>query len=171
MKDKKALLIYLAAFVLMIVAVQCYRPSTDAGPVGVGQEAPRFMLRDISGREVSLDQYKGKIVILDFWQTTCPPCRESMPMLDKIQEDYAGKLSILAINLGEPKNLVRDFILRQNLTSRVLLDEDWSVGTQYGAVAIPTQVLIDQEGVIRYGWTGYRWTMDAEIRAEINKLL
>ena len=121
MKDKKALLIYLAAFVLMIVAVQCYRPSTDAGPVGVGQEAPRFMLRDISGREVSLDQYKGKIVILDFWQTTCPPCRESMPMLDKIQEDYAGKLSILAINLGEPKNLVRDFILRQSFAGRRLV--------------------------------------------------
>lgn len=171
MKDKKVLFVFLAAIFLPVVAVQCYRPPAETGAVEIGQAAPQFMLPDISGREVALDQYKGKIVILDFWQTTCPPCRYTMPMLDKIQEDYTGKLSILAINLSQPVDLVRSYILEQNVNSRVLMDADNSVGSRYGTITIPMQFLIDQEGVVRNIWNGFYPAMDADIRAEINKLL
>lgn len=169
MKDKKALLIYLATFVLMVVAVQCFRPPAETGAVEIGQAAPQFMLPDISGREVTLNQYKGKIVILDFWQTTCGPCRYTMPMLDKIQDEYSGKLSVLAINLQEPKELVRNYILEQNLHSRVLLDSEYSVGDRYGIFAVPMQFLIDQNGVVRNIWVGMH--PDTEIKDGINKLL
>ena len=169
MKDKKALLIYLATFVLMVVAVQCFHSPAETGAVEIGQAAPQFMLPDISGREVTLNQYKGKIVILDFWQTTCGPCRYTMPMLDKIQDEYSGKLSVLAINLQEPKELVRNYILEQNLHSRVLLDSEYSVGDRYGIFAIPMQFLIDQNGVVRNIWVGMH--PDTEIKDGINKLL
>jgi peroxiredoxin len=169
LKDKKALLIYLATFVLMVVAVQCFRPPAETGAVEIGQAAPQFMLPDISGREVALNQYKGKIVILDFWQTTCGPCRYTMPMLDKIQDEYSGKLSVLAINLQEPKELVRNYILEQNLHSRVLLDSEYSVGDRYGIFAVPMQFLIDQNGVVRNIWVGMH--PDTEIKDGINKLL
>jgi thiol-disulfide isomerase/thioredoxin len=169
-KDKKALLIYLATFVVMVVAVQCFRPPAETGAVEIGQAAPQFMLPDISGREVTLDHYKGKIVILDFWQTTCGPCRYTMPMLDQIQDEYSGKLSVLAINLQEPKELVRNYILEQNLHSRVLLDSEYSVGDRYGIFAIPMQFLIDQNGIVRYIMTGADPT-GRIIRGEINKLL
>jgi peroxiredoxin len=169
LKDKKALLIYLATFVLMVVAVQCFRPPAETGAVEIGQAAPQFMLPDISGREVTLNQYKGKIVILDFWQTTCGPCRYTMPMLDKIQDEYSGKLSVLAINLQEPKELVRNYILEQNLHSRVLLDSEYSVGDRYGIFAVPMQFLIDQNGVVRNIWVGMH--PDTEIKDGINKLL
>ena len=171
MKDKKVLIVFLAAFLLPVIAIQCFRPVSQTGPVEVGQKAPQFNLKDISGREVSLDKYKGKIVILDFWQTSCAPCRVTMPMLDEIQEEYSGKLSVLAINLQEPKELVRNYILEQNLNSRVLLDRDYSVGDRYGAAAIPMQFLVDQNGIVRQIWTGYHPTMGALVRAEINKLL
>jgi thiol-disulfide isomerase/thioredoxin len=171
LKDKKALLIYLATFVLMVVAVQCFSPTAETGAVEIGKAAPQFILPDISGREVALDQYKGKIVILDFWQTTCPPCRYTMPMLDRIQEDYAGKLSILAINLAEPVDLVRSYILTENVNSRVLMDGDSSVGSRYGTITIPMQFLIDQDGVVRNIWNGWYPAMGDDIKTEINKLL
>lgn len=168
-KDKKVLIVFLIAFILLVLTIQCNYPDSETGPVEVGKEAPKFKLQDLAGSEVSLDQYKGKLVILDFWQISCPPCRMTMPMLDKIQEDYSGKLSVLAINLQEPKELVRNYILEQNLSSRVLLDEDSSVGSRYGTYAIPMQFLIDQNGIVRQIWTGVH--PDSQIRAEINKLL
>ena len=168
-KDKKELIVCLVAFLMLVIGVQCSLPPSATGTVEVGQAAPPFNLKDLSGREVSLDQYKGKIVILDFWATWCGPCRMTMPMLDKIQEEYSGKLSVLAINLQEPKNMVREYVLKQNLSSRVLLDEDYSIGTRYGTSAIPTQFLVDQNGIVRQIWTGYYPA--AQIKAEINKLL
>jgi thiol-disulfide isomerase/thioredoxin len=171
-KDKKVLFVIMAAIFLSVVAVQCFRPPAETGAVEIGQAAPQFKLPDISGREVALDQYKGKIVILDFWQTTCPPCRYTMPMLDQIQDEYSGKLSVLAINLQEPKELVRNYILEQNLHSRVLLDAEYSVGDRYGIFAIPMQFLIDQDGIVRYKMTGIDPGRTPQIiRDEINKLL
>jgi len=168
-KDKKALIIFLVAFFLSIIAIQCNYPDSETGPVEVGQEAPKFKLQDLAGSEVSLEQYKGKLVILDFWQTSCGPCRYTMPMLDELQEEYSGILSVLAINLQEPKELVRNYILEQNLHSRVLLDEDSSVGNRYGTYAIPMQFLIDQDGIVQHIITGV--SPIGPIRAEINKLL
>jgi peroxiredoxin len=171
-KNKKVLWGFLCVLVLSILSVQCYRPASEAEPVEVGQTAPDFKLQDLNGKEVSLEQYRGKIVILDFWQTTCPPCRISMPVLDKLEDDYSGKLSVLAVNLGDQKEIVREYILEQNLHSRVLLDSDHAVGERFGTVYIPTQYLIDQSGVVRYVSAGFNpATSPKTLRDEINKLL
>ena len=95
-----------------------------------------------------------------------------MPTLDRLQEQYSGKLVLLAVNLNEPGNIVREYVLRENLGSKVLLDEDGSVGGQYGVGGIPMQVVIDQNGKVRYLQTeGAIPGWDSAIRAEINKLL
>ncbi|MBN2319775.1 MAG: TlpA family protein disulfide reductase [Acidobacteria bacterium] len=168
MKNKQALMIFLIVFLLSIVAIQFFR---SPGAVAAGNAAPQFTLQDMAGREVSLDDYRGKVVILDFWATWCGPCRMTMPMLDEIQEEYNGKISVLAINLKEPKGVVREYILQQDLRSEVLLDEDGSVGSRYGAAAIPMQFLIDQNGIVRDILTGFSPGMGSRIREEINKLL
>jgi thiol-disulfide isomerase/thioredoxin len=167
LKDKKIFIIVLVAVLLSVFTMQCYRPAPEAGSVEIGQTAPQFKLYDMTGHAVSLDQYKGKIVVLDFWATWCGPCRESMPKLDKIQEEYAGKMVLLAINVQEPESVVRDYLRSQSLAAKVLLDEDGSVGRQYGAVMIPMQVLIDREGVVRHVVNGF----NPQIKAEIKKLL
>ena len=162
----------LVAAALTLLTMQCYRPAEEAGPVSIGQDAPKFTLPDLKSQAVSLDQYKGQIVILDFWATWCGPCKISMPVLDELKEQYSGKLVLLAVNQREPANIVREYVLRENLGSRVLLDEDGATGDKYGVFGIPTVVLIDQNGKVRYmidkgifpGW-------DSEMRAEINKLL
>ncbi|MEJ2110221.1 MAG: TlpA disulfide reductase family protein [Acidobacteriota bacterium] len=184
MKDKTLLAVLFIAIILLPLSMQCYRPpAEDAGPVEIGQPAPQFTLRDLDGKTVSLDQYKGKIVILDFWATWCGPCRMSMPMLDAIQDQYKGKLVLLAVNVNEPKDIVRDYVVNGNLGSRVLLDEDGSIGGLYGVIGIPTQVVIDQNGTVQFIESGFDPGLEAgpgrearpgtedRIRAEINKLL
>jgi thiol-disulfide isomerase/thioredoxin len=152
--------------------MQCYQPAGDKGPVSIGQDAPEFALQDLQGKQVSLDQYKGQIVILDFWATWCAPCKISMPVLDEMKEQYSGKLTLLAVNQREPANIVKEYVLRENVNSRVLLDKDGLIGEKYGVVGIPMVVVIDQNGKVRYlmdkgifpGW-------DSKMRSEINKLL
>ena len=90
MKDKKFRIIFSVAILVSIFTMQCYRPVTESGSVAVGQAAPQFTLPDLNGKKISLDQYEGKIVILDFWATWCGPCRMTMPVLDTIQEQFFG---------------------------------------------------------------------------------
>jgi len=165
-KSKQALIIFLVVFLVTILVMQSFRSS---GPVEIGKRAPQFTLQDMSGRQVSLDDYRDKVVILDFWATWCGPCRVSMPILDRIQAEYAGKLSVLAVNLRETKGVVREYILEESLHSEVLLDEDGSIASQYGVVGIPTQYLIDQKGIVRYIAEGPQGPQ--AWRDEINKLL
>jgi thiol-disulfide isomerase/thioredoxin len=154
-----------------ILFSSCIRPPSESMPaVQIGQAAPKFQLPDLSGRQVSLDQLKGKVVMLDFWATWCGPCRMTMPQVEKLQREYPNALVLLAINLQEPKDVVRDYVRSQGISSRVLLDEQGSVGEAYGAAGIPTQVLIDKNGIVRYIQEGFNPRMLAYFRAEIEKL-
>ena len=133
----------------------------DAGIVNIS--APDFSLSDLSGRLISLEQYRGKVVILDFWATWCMPCRVSIPELGKLHEKYRDKgLVVLGISMDDQEQFtdayLRDFkdkfgikykILRYNLS--VLKDYFGE-----GNIAIPTMFLIDRRGTIREKIVGYR---------------
>jgi thiol-disulfide isomerase/thioredoxin len=133
-------------------------------------KAPNFKLRNLNGREVTLDQFKGKVVLLDFWATSCNPCRMTMPLLERLQREFPKGMTLLAINLAESEDVVRDYIQEQNLDSEVLMDEDGAVGAAYGAYAIPFQVLIDKEGNIRSVRVGLGPGTIAQLREEIRNL-
>jgi thiol-disulfide isomerase/thioredoxin len=159
-----------ALIILSIVSLaRCSRPPAEPGAFAVGQTAPGFTLADLKGANVSLDQYKGQIVLLDFWATWCGPCRMTMPVLEKLREEQPD-IAMLAINLEEPRDLVRDYVERQRIRSRILLDADGKVGRAYGSDAIPMQVLIDKEGIVRHVQTGFSPRMDLALRSEIEKL-
>src|SRR5881409_1636675 len=116
----------------------------------MGGPAPPFELSDLEGRTVSLAQFRGKIVMLDFWATWCGPCRISMPILDRLQKEFSDDMVLLAVNLREPRDIVRDYVARQNVRSRVVLDLEGNVGEEYESESIPMQVIIDQEGVVQH---------------------
>jgi thiol-disulfide isomerase/thioredoxin len=140
-------------------------------PVQIGAAAPKFKLPDLKGRDFSLDQYKGKIVLMDFWATWCGPCRMSMPLLEKLQREYPKDLVLLAINLQEPEDVVRDYIRKENVGSQVLLDKEGTVGEAYGIGSIPMHVLVDRNGIIRHVQLGFDPRMASQLRTEIQKLL
>ena len=156
--------------VLTVVFSGCGRPPSGTEALEIGSAAPVFKLPDLSGREVSLDQFRGKIVMLDFWATWCGPCRMTMPLVERLQKEYPQNVVLLAINLEETKEVVREYMRQQNLGSQVLLDEQGSVGKTYGTDAIPMQVLIDKTGIVRDIKTGFSPSMVPQLRAEIERL-
>jgi thiol-disulfide isomerase/thioredoxin len=140
-----------------VYVLQCTRgPRTRRGSTeaGTGQPAPDFRLKDINGQEVALDQFKGKIVLLDFWATWCGPCRASMPEIENLQREHPNDFTLLTVNLNEPPDRVIPYVRSQNIKSRVLLDIDGDVGTAYGIVSIPMQVVIDKQGLLRHTQLG-----------------
>ncbi len=151
--------------------MSCTRPPSETEvTVKIGLPAPNFKLPSLSGGEISLSQYKGKIVMLDFWATWCGPCRMTMPLLERLQKEYPNNLVLLAINLQEPKDVVRDYVRTQGINSQVLLDEEGSVGESYGTSSIPMQILVDRSGIVRHIQLGFNPRMSSELRAEIEKL-
>jgi peroxiredoxin len=127
------------------------------GNIKVGEPAPDFSLQDLPGHATSLASYRGqKVVLLDFWATWCPPCRMSMPGLQKLEEDFKGRgLEILSVNQGEASDEVRHFIDRKKYSFHVVLDQDLTVAGKYGVKSIPTLVLVDKKGVVQRISVGY----------------
>jgi thiol-disulfide isomerase/thioredoxin len=169
--SKTALNAYVVLSIIAILVVGCTRPPAENGPaIQIGINAPSFKLPDISGQQVTLDQFKGKVVMLDFWATWCGPCRMTMPLMESLQKEYADSLVLLAVNVQEPREEVRNFVRAQNLHSRVLLDEEGSIGAAYGAESIPMQVLIDKKGVVRHIQVGFGPSTAAKLRTQIQQL-
>ncbi|RKO65939.1 TlpA family protein disulfide reductase [Desulfofundulus salinus] len=128
-------------------------------PVGteVGQRAPDFTLTTTGGKEVSLSNFRGRPVVLNFWATWCPPCREEMPAIQSFYEKRGGEIQVLAVNLTASEKSaahVKDFLKAGGFTFPVLLDTRNTTAQEYLVRAIPTTFFIDREGIIRGIHTG-----------------
>ncbi len=121
-----------------------------------GQPAPNFELANLAGQPVKLSDFAGKPVILNFWATWCPPCRQEMPELQAAAEEYGDRLTIIGINhtSGDNPDLVPNFVAEYGITFPVLLDELGLVVEIYGVVGLPTTIFIDRNGVINEIITG-----------------
>ena len=108
-----------------------------------------FTLSFLNGGSGTLSDYKGKVVILNFWATWCPPCRAEMPSMETLYQRYKDQgLEMLAVNLRENNAVVRQFIRNGGYTFPVLMDNDGRTGNTYGIEAIPTSFIIDRDGKI-----------------------
>jgi peroxiredoxin len=126
-------------------------PTPAQGPQ-VDKLAPDFKLQSLDGQTVSLGDFRGKPVLLNFWATWCPPCRAEMPFLQEIYEDkeWSEKgLVILTIDIGEDPSVVKEFMESYDLSFPVLLDTDQDVALEYNIRAIPTTFFIDKDGIIQ----------------------
>ena len=161
-------------FILLLITsgafIGCVGRPTIEAVLQIGASAPAFQLSDLRGETVTLAQFKGKVVFLDFWATWCGPCRMSMPMLEKLQLENPNDLKLLAINLEEPRDQVRDYVARQNIRTTVLLDSEGKVGRIYGSESIPMQVIIDKKGIIRDIKVGFSPRMGEQLRQQIEQL-
>ncbi|MDR3700114.1 MAG: tetratricopeptide repeat protein [Candidatus Sulfopaludibacter sp.] len=126
-----------------------------SGPAGlprdrfIGKPAPEFRLKDLKGAGVALSDFKGKVVLLDFWATWCGPCREEMPDFEKIHQELASKdVTVLALDANEPRDTVAGFIQKEKYTFPVLLSEGTDVVARYSVNAFPTTFAIDKSGRI-----------------------
>lgn len=123
--------------------------SSQINPQAVKIKAEDFKLKDLNGKEVSLSSLKGKNIMLNFFATWCPPCKAEMPDMEKLyKENKDSDLIILAVNLGEDKATVQDFMKKNSYTFPVVLDLDSTTAEKYNVSAIPTTYFIDKEGNI-----------------------
>jgi peroxiredoxin len=138
-------------------------------PAEVSGVAPGFTLVDVNGRSVSLVDFKGKVVVLDFWATWCPPCKREIPDFIKLQSEYGPKgVQIVGIALDQPEK-VRTFVRDNGMNYPVLLGTD-EVSAHYGGVeSIPTTFIIDKAGRIVTKYEGFRSKETFE--SQIKKLL
>jgi peroxiredoxin len=169
------LLIAAAAAVALLILVPLFRSqnATVSGPSGmVGQTAPVFPLQDDSGNAVSLDRYRGKIVVMNLWASWCPPCRAEMPDLQTVSREFAKDgVIVIGVNQGESAGRAAAFARSLDIAFPIWIDDAQRYGRVYAALGLPTTVVIDRHGVVERGFDGpltiqqMRSTLAAAVRA------
>lgn len=134
--------------------------------------APDFTTEDAAGNRVSSRSFRGKVVLLNFWATWCPPCRLEMPSMERLYGEFRGRgLEIVAVNFMEPRELVQAFAREQNLTYPMLLDRRSDIAEQYGVLRLPETVVIGRGGEVIAKTTGYKDWYKEDVRELVSALL
>jgi len=151
-----------------------YLPDSAGGNT-VYEEAPDFTLTNINGEEVTLSDYRGKAVILNFWASWCPPCRSEMGYFDELSNEYEGgdELAVLMVNLTdggqETVETASSYLEVNGFTLDVLFDTEGTAASLYSVSSIPVTYFIDKDGYIRQTNVG---AMEKQtLRMEVTKLL
>ena len=157
--------ISLGAIILLLTSLS---PSASE----VGERFPDFTLKDLGGRNVSFSRFRGKVLLLDFWMTTCPPCKEEMPIFQELQRKYGDRgLVVVGISLDEkPKTasaFARKLGIRYTLLIHPTLMTSESEQQRFGIVGLPTTFLIDRHGIIRHKVVGFQYKEQFEKHLEI----
>ena len=118
----------------------------DTG-ITIGKYAPDFELETLDGKKAKLSDYKGKMVVLNFWASWCPPCREEMPEFQKLFAS-SEDIVIFGVNLQEDKNAIQSFVSKLGITFPILLDPTSQVKSMYGVFTQPVTYFIDETGKI-----------------------
>jgi thiol-disulfide isomerase/thioredoxin len=138
----------------MLISPALSVPAMAAMPASVGvqagQTAPDFTLKDLNGHPVTLSQFKGKVVVLNFWATWCPPCRAEMPSMERLNEVYGSKdFVILAVNVEEDgKETVKAFLEKNPHNFTILLDSELKAQDLYGVYQFPETFIINKKGQV-----------------------
>jgi peroxiredoxin len=141
----------IAVLALLAVITGC----TNGGAAKGSGPAPDFSLQDLDGRTVRLADLKGKVVLVEFWATWCPPCREAIPSLERLHRTYGGRgLVTLGVSLDEDRwDSVASFARENGITYTVLRGDE-SVSSAYAVRMIPLTVLVNKEGFIARQYVG-----------------
>ena len=134
--------------------------------------APGLRLQALDGTERDLSDLRGKVVLVNFWATWCMPCVREMPSLERLYRERRDRgFLVLAVNVAEPKRRLQAYVERQGLSFPVLLDPDSRAFHAWGVKAIPTSLLVDTAGRVRYRGLGELGWDDDAVRGLIDALL
>jgi thiol-disulfide isomerase/thioredoxin len=161
----RGILLALAAAWAVAAGAQELKPWT-------GGSAPPLALEDLEGRSHSLDSYRGKVVLINFWATWCEPCREEMPSIERLRHSLDGRpFVVLAVNLAEPRSRIRGYLEKIPLRFTVLLDRDTSAAKAWKARILPATYVVGPDGKIRYSYVGELDWSQEKVRRAIASLL
>jgi peroxiredoxin len=155
-----------ASVAVTLLAMSSAPAGETSGP------APNFSLPAMSGGEVSLSDLKGQVVMLNFWATWCGPCRQEMPHLEELYQRYSDLgFTLLGVNVEDDSSGAGKFLAATPVSFPILFDPTSQVSELYDVVAMPSTVLVDREGNVRFVHHGYKPGYEAEYLTQIRTLL
>jgi len=154
----------LLGFVTFFVIFFSHPRGQYAAPA-LGEAVPNFTLRDDTGKVVALGEFRGQIVVLNFWATWCPPCLEEMPSLNRLAERYQGKgLQIIGLSVDEDADAYAEFLAKNQISFLTLRDAAHNTSDRYGTFRFPETYIISREGrLLRKVIGPLDWTSQQEI--------
>lgn len=146
--------------------------TTSAAALDVGARLPEIGLRDLQGNTVSAASLRGKVVLVDFWASWCAPCREELPILERLHKQYRAQgLVIVGVSVDRDAANARSFATKMGLTFPVVHDAQHQLAGRFAPPKMPSSYIIDRRGVVRHVHGGFRAGDAASIEREIKALL
>ncbi len=137
-----------------------------------GQNAPDFVLKSATGENLRLSEFRGDVVMINFWATWCGPCRQEMPLLDDLYGRYQRVgFNLLGVNIDDDSRRAMQMVEELGVSFPVLFDESKEVSKLYEVEAMPVTVLVDREGRVRHVHHGYKPGYEDQYLTEIRSLL
>ena len=137
-----------------------------------GRSAPDFALKSASGENLRLSEYRGNVVMINFWATWCGPCRQEMPLLDDLYNRYQRVgFSLLGVNIDDDSRRAMHMVEELGVSFPVLFDADKEVSKLYQVEAMPVTMLLDREGTVRHVHHGYKPGYEEQYLTEIRSIL
>ena len=159
-------------FKASLLALSCLLLSMPAWTASVSGPAPNFTLKSLDGKNLKLSELAGNVVMINFWASWCAPCIQEMPLLNNIHKKYKPLgFTVLGVNVEENSDNARAFLADRAVDFPVLLDSKNLVTQLYDVIVMPTTVLVDREGNMRFLHQGYKSGDEAQYRKMVKKLL
>ena len=158
--------ILLAAFVFVIF------DTLNEHIVVVGDKAPDFNITSDSGTQITRSKFGGRVLVLNFWATWCPPCIEELPSLDEFQKQLSSKgVVVVGVSVDKNEKLYKDFLKRARVSFQTSRDPDASISAQYGTFKYPETYVINANGEVVAKYIGPKDWMSPDVINDMKKLL
>jgi len=161
----KRLCLVLAAWLLTAASASAAMPAS-------GTPVPDFTLRSSTGKNLKLSERRGEVVMINFWATWCGPCRQEMPELERLYQKYrkAGFV-LLGVSVDDKPEAARAMAQKLNVSFPVLFDDRKQVSRKYDVDAMPSTLLVDRNGIVRFVHRGYRAGVEKQYEEKLRELL
>ena len=164
--------VYVNKLIRLVVVMLMAMLSVSSHAVDIRQQAPDFTLKSLEGTNLRLEEYRGQVVLINFWASWCGPCRQEMPLLDRLHHRYEDTgFAVLGVNVEGEVAPAQKIVDKTKVTFPVLIDEQQKVSEMYSLEAMPSTVVVDRDGVVRYIHRGYKPGDEAKYVEVVKQLI
>ena len=157
---------------LLLAGSVAFVPLAETDAAELKEVAPDFTLKSMGGKNLKLSEMAGNVVLINFWASWCGPCREEMPLLNALHNKYEPLgFMVLGVNVEENPANAEGFLKNFPVDFPILLDDSNKVSKQYKVIAMPTTVVVDRDGNMRFLHQGYKSGDEATYRQMVKKLV
>ena len=162
----------IAIFILLAAFVAVVYDTLNEHVVVVGDKAPDFNITADSGKQITRSNFGGRVLVLNFWATWCPPCIDELPSLDEFQRQFSSKgVVVVGVSVDKNEKQYKDFLKKARVAFQTSRDPDASISAEYGTFKYPETYVINAKGEVVAKYIGPKDWMSADVIADMKKLL